>query len=1643
MSNAPQEQQVTARPHRRRRLLTGCLVVVIVLAVAGFITWWVVSRNLGGMLAGLVREQATAAINGTFEFESLEVDLAGRAVLTNARVIPENGTEPVLECPKAVVGFDLFNFIGPNRGRRAVAITLYDPVATLTREPDGGFNLAHLAKESESESEPLGITVHLRNATVHFMDWCLLDQGYPRLSVPDGIAGDLLDELGYDVLGSGELRPHSETLGVGGNVVLNPERGELAFKLAVDREEPGGTIQARGTATLDGTGVKIHVSGKNIEFTSVAEYVNALFPSLAIGESSGREDQADPAVMPYFAGEVREFSLVLSNRKSSELEVEGEVELTDTRFVSRALPELRFNRLKAGYKPGQERLTGDIEFALPGLTLSGRPALNLADNSLSGKLDIELTDIDKLAAHFGANAPGVTGTATAAVSLGGTTDAPRLSARLASDKLGYRQLNLGRLGGDITFDGGTLTLDGVEFRNGDLTLQAAGSLDPVAQSGSLDLTTGEMDCQAALKLAAKFLSEGQVPDLDLAGKFQATASLAFAAGKPAGSLQLTSNRLTVSGQRLDTVKVKAAYTAPNLKLESVEATYVGQAVNLAGFTSDGPLKVKLRAGGSISTLPDQQEAVLAIIGEGDTLNLAPSQAKLSFKVIGPAGDPELRLQVKTTQDATPLVLSANGHYRTGFAPVTASLSWLETTVDFNGEVDFTGQRVRGDLSAVDVNLRRFSGNEQLSGTLSATARVGGTFTAPEVTGTVEVPQAGYVMPRRTLAVTDAKVGFELIEGNRVKVSDGGFGFSGNRFKINGELGAEDSSLILSCADFNLFSVVALAQPEAQPGTKGAYLSPPLEVQSSGPLKVTLTGELADPRGTVTYSSAAGVVHGHAFNSAELAADFNLDGVEVRKFTVTSDGGSISADGLVNFNPQRYNAAAEVNDFDIGILTSLGGESMAGLTGNLNGRLTVNGDQNGYTANGTLRLADGSFEGVSISTATAEIHTSGKKIGIRNGNIVAEGTILTAQGSFDPTAANPLGTLSLSLDATSVDLALLEPFLAGYVKDIDGRMACQLDLTPTKGEYPNATFTADSAGGKIRIDAAEFESMSIRASMADQVLTIERYEFSTANSTLDVTGRLDLGRIQAGKTVPLDLAVNSRDFRLKDLRPLLPVAYQALLPGGTVTCRDLRLTGNSDHPLLSGTLDVDLVDMPPEFDVVARVTGSVKFTDNGFDITSVRVVPAGTTDNFLTVRGSGLMSLAPPSLVDGEVSIQLDNSGEYIYVDTHNASSELLSNLDFTGWIGGTIHIGGKGVGRGSDRMKIWGNVVVNQSGKTSKVTVYQREAVDEDSEPAMFMFDPVLTVTVEPGTKMHYQPMDIQGAFVGDIRADLAGSVKLAGVPGLNRAGDPDSLRISGDILLPDGSVKVYRHTVRLAGEGNKLMFQGIPGQLLPVFNGRGSLTLRNVLTASQGGTNVTEITGMNLGGSSPSASNRDLKVFFTFNKFRLDADYDQSGSSTGTFNDISGNGNGGQGLRITSEPALPEEQIIAYLLGGARDVLSGQTGLGDFAQGELVAYGTSFISREIEELFDLSAFQFGGIGDDDNPFYVDMEKSLTPDFTVTYYRDYFSDSMQNEEFGVKYRLLEQHTGSRYQNVELELNFQDNAFTGSGSEFMFTWTTSF
>jgi len=1648
-------QRAPRRPAPRRRLIWLTATLAVLLLLGG--GCWAVSRNLSSIAAALLRQRVDDSLDGRLEFSSLDVDFTGRAVLRDVAVYPTGQDAPVLTCPRVTVSLDLINFLGPNRGQRAVAVTLHQPRAVVVREADGAFNLAKLAKPPKHEREAIGVDVHLSDARVQFTDLCLLDQGYPRIPLQGGIAGRLLSELGYSPQGPSEAVVHTEELSVSGTVAYNPSREELGVNARLTRGAGGGRIGAVAKVSGKGAEYNVVLTPDAVDLQSLSDYARALFPNLRVAAPEAQPkaagslraqaaDQPVPAAGPSLAGMIDHARIELAKRPGQDIRVSAQGSLEGLSVDCQALPPLQFKRLSGEYAGDTKRLAADFAVGLPGGELSGKPRLNLAQGqgALSGNLVFSAADLPKLLAELATPSRGrgplpLTGSVRAEATLGGTTQAPQCTASLSSARLAYGKLDLGKLGGTLKLDSGKLSAEGVKLSGGKVPAALRGALSFPALDGDFALSAGPLSVEQALDIASRLGVSGVLSKLDAMGDLSLAAEGTVRRGTLATALSLRSSKLVVAKQTLTGLTARGSVSPTGVRIEEAEAVLTTpQAVNLGPFSSKGPLNMAARAGGTVSFARGGGGGTLALTGKAETLNLAPAQARISFKAAGALSDPEVKLQAKTTQAEEPLAVQITGHYRKGWSPITASLSWHETKADFAGKVDLANKLVDGKLTAAAVDLARFSSDKRLSGVLSAEAVLGGSFDKPTVSGKLDSPRLAYAFPQRTYQVANLSAGFKLREGDTVSVSGGRFSFEGNAFTADGVLGAQSKEITLSCASFNLFSALALMPSATKPGNKSAPSHPALAIKSAGPLSVRLSGELADPRADIQYTSSAGSVEGHPFDSTALTAAATLDGLNVSQFEVRSPEGRITASGTLTFTrpqagkpaapatpPKRpagiaalfglrrasavstpaappaawgvasYKAQATFDGFDVGVLTPLAPTPLLSkLEGRLNGTLSLAGTPKDYSAEGKLSLDKGKFQDIAITEATAELAKAPGGIAVRNARITAEGTSLTMSG----TLGKSLADTQLTAQAPSVELALLKPFLPSSVPSLKGTVSLDLALSPSKGAYPAVQLQLKDTGHGVQVDKVQFDSASLEAAVSGDRLTVTRCDLSRQGSAVSLGGKLDLAALrkgQGGKGAALDWWAKSGGLTLADIAALLPGDVQDKLPEGKVS-GDLTLAGTTAKPLASGTLAFSLSSLPASLPLkVSRIDGEVGLAKNDFDIRHVVVsMPEGGGLSQAEVTGSGKLSLNPPGLVSGSIDIALAPQGQYTAVDIPGV---------FTGTLGGLVTVRG-----GQDLTPVvGGQLVVTGPGTVSKAQL--KLSQENQPEAAGVRLDK-LHVRLQPGTEVAYKPVDLQVSLQGDL--------SLSGVWG--KFSGPDALSVLGDLSVSKGSMRLYRHVIRLENQANRLSFAGDPGDLFPYFTGVGALILPGVLTGN-------EVASAGAPGESTLVkAGGDLKVYFNFNRVKLDP-------SSGALDKIT----------LSSEPPLSKEQIMGLLLGGVGELVAGQEGLSQVAQSEALGYGMSFISRAIERQFDLEQFNLGGSGSAENPFYVEMEKAVSPDVSLTYFRNFFTQTGQQEEFGVKYNLFKQQQGNRYQNVDLKLNFQQGGRGRSGSEFMFVWTTRF
>jgi hypothetical protein len=1193
------------------------------------------------------------------------------------------------------------------------------------------------------------------------------------------------------------------------------------------------------------------------------------------------------------------------------------------------------------------------------------------------------------------------------------------SGTLSGTALVVSGVKLGTVAAKLSTADGRLKVESASFSGGEVPLSLSGSSDLAFQNGSFSIEAGPLEVEKAARLANRFVDK-PLDTAGLSGKLRASGNLGFDKGKPSSSLTLTSDRLEKDGHYIEKLSVKGSLRGSSFELDAATGTFVTkEALRAGSFTSTEPLRIPLRVGGSISSTG--KDGAVSLIGSARTENLTNSQAELSFKLVGPITAPQLRLQIKAEQDKEPLTVNVEAYLAGGMQPASAKLSWYDSQLFYEGKLDLAGKAFEGQLSASQISLDNFIADKHIRGEFSLNGQLSGTFAEPTLSGRLSSPKLSYLAEQRRYDISALDIGFKLKDGNAVSVSQGSFSFEKQVFSVDGVLGTGGADLTIACAEFNLLSALSMVPTSsANAGGVNKSTSSPIKVVSSGPLTMKLSGSLEKPSALVTYSSGQGQVAGNPFDSARLRLSATREAAVLESFEIISPRGRATATGGANFKPLYFNANAEITSFDVKILTALAGDTALGsLSGELNGKLKASGGTESYSAEGDLRLEKGRFGEVDITKLIASFRKHPDGIELTGAELIASGTTLTASGVI----GSDLNRSKITANAPKLDLALLGPLLPKDVGQIGGVISLRAALTPSKGQYPDLELTIQDLGNGMTLAGRHIDKATATIKLKGDQATLSPLTLEVGNSSLDVTGKLDLREITPNsKRIPLNLKVTANSFQLDDIAGFLPKDSASQMPGGNVTC-SLSVGGNSLSPILNGELAVNLLRMPPSMPIeLSELRAQFSLKNNEFSIRSMDLVPRESGYFNTRVTGSARLAFNPPRIADGTLSLVFSDGGNHshIAVNLPNARGDIVRV--FSGTLGGSIQIRtGLDLYHPDDaRTQLFvvsGNPVINGGSGSSTFTFSPTPHAEKKGDKIPIRFDNLTLLILEGSsfrTGATLMEMD------SSIHTEPPGLV-ISGIP--NALLIQDQLSIKGTIIIDKGALRAYTHTLRMDDGRSRLHFTGMTTNsgLYPFFTGQATTVLKGALRGES-----TQQVGL-------TQSNTDLKVFFDFDNVQLDPSLDMMGNSEGLMNKV----------RLSSEPPRSPNDIKVYLLGGVSTLLAGDADISDVAAQELLGLGSNFLSGQLEKGLDLDSVTIGGSGSLDNPFHVGAEKDINDRLRVGYFRNFYDALGTSEEVSFTYKLFEQQVGSRYKGLNLVLNVQDDALRGTGSELMFQYTFSF
>ncbi len=552
------------------------------------------------------------------------------------------------------------------------------------------------------------------------------------------------------------------------------------------------------------------------------------------------------------------------------------------------------------------------------------------------------------------------------------------------------------------------------------------------------------------------------------------------------------------------------------------------------------------------------------------------------------------------------------------------------------------------------------------------------------------------------------------------------------------------------------------------------------------------------------------------------------------------------------------------------------------------------------------------------------------------------SIVTASGFWGRRAEDTL----INLEVPNLDLSLLSSLMPAGFQPMSGEAGMSLVVTQGDSGKPElaGSFQSSSTGG---LNAGPFsaERVSGKLSIVGRTLKLQEATVQTNGSQLTVDGELPL----PGYPGSMDLAVHAADFSLETLLPFFNV--KDLKIAGKLTT-DLQVQGSFEKPLLSGLITSTANDISYQGNELnATVSAYAELANSSIPKLWVKLTPgpggsAVKEDNFALLTGSAALSADGRKLQAVELDAYLNNLS---FVEVKGL---------FKGGLNGKLEINKAG---DPQPISIVGDVSVRPG---STIQLPGMEKV----KPVPFAEKTLLQVNLEvmPDAWVRYSPRMMEVAIQGKLT--LTGSV--------------DEPIVDGSFVASRGSLVLLNRIVRLT-EPATIVLRKEYG-LTPHLFGTAAVELPGVLAAPHRELPV-EIVPSDL---PLSPESDDLTIYFRFHDMPLDAMMDEKNLDA---------------MDMYSIPPLSRDVLLVYLIGG-QGLSFSRSGLRTFLGGEALAFSGSRLSRYLEESLNFKRFEIRALSSSEGtPFYLNVEKELTPDLTISYLRTFLEPVDEREELGARY----------------------------------------
>ena len=765
----------------------------------------------------------------------------------------------------------------------------------------------------------------------------------------------------------------------------------------------------------------------------------------------------------------------------------------------------------------------------------------------------------------------------------------------------------------------------------------------------------------------------------------------------------------------------------------------------------------------------------------------------------------------------------------------------------------------------------------------------------------------------------------------------------------------------------------------------AQLAPEVQVTATGDgrLRARIYGTYKEPQLTFAYAQKGGTLAGEEVGALDLQAEASLDRVSVQKAFLTMGGGVIEGSGEMLLRGNGENSwSVKATDFPV--------VALGRLTPNLR-RLQVSGLASGEAngagtalepvVQGVVSLRDGEILGAPLDSLELSFSTRPDGVFIDNFTAYNSDSIVTASGFWGRRAEDTL----ISLEVPNLDLKLFSALMPQEFQPMSGEAGMSLVVTQGDSGKPELAGSFQSSGSEgLHAGPFSAERVSGKLSVVGRMLKLQEATIQTNGSQLTVDGTLPL----PGYPGSLDMSVHALDFSVETLLPFFNI--KGLQLAGKLTT-DLQVKGTFNRPLLSGLVTSSVNNISYQGNALnATVSAYAELADSSIPKVWVKLTPgtvaiAAQQDNYALLTGSA--ALSPDGRKLGAIALDA-------YLD--NLSFVEVKGL-FKGGLSGSLEINKAG---DPQPISIVGDISV-KPGSTIQLPAMEKV------KPVPFAEKTLLQVNLEvmPDAWVRYSPRMMEVALQGKLA--LTGSV--------------DDPKADGSFVASRGSLVLLNRIVRLT-EPATIVLRPEYG-LTPHLFGTAAVELPGVLESSSQNVAV-EILPANI---PLSPTSDDLTIYFGFHDVPLDAMMDEENLDA---------------MDMYSVPPLSRETLLVYLIGG-QGLSFSRSGLRTFLGSEALAFSGSRLSRYLEESLNFSRFEIRALpGSEGTPFYLNIEKEITPDFTVSYLRTFLEPVDEREEIGARYYFYKV-LGSKSRNAYTEIIWrkrgpvQEEAVANIGFNFKF------